>query len=125
MSEKLSSKRQRLHAQVVAEWRRMSRPKSDPPPKVMADEVAGALEKLGVGATLSEEEILTAWSDVVPPIIANNTRPSALRDGVLEISVLQPAIHYTLERQMKRDVLNRLQSLFGRKQVRDVRFRLG
>ena len=125
MSEKLRGKRQRLHAQVLAEWRGMAAPKVERPPKSVADEVSGALEKLGVGAALSEEEILTAWVDVVPPIIANNTRPSALRDGVLEISVLQPAIHYTLERQMKREVLARLQSLFGRRQVRDVRFRLG
>ena len=103
----------------------MSSPRVERKVKAVADEVEGALEKLGLGAKLNEEEIMTAWSDVVPAIIANNTRPSALRDGVLEISVLQPAIHYTLERQMKRDILKRLQSLFGRKQIRDVRFRLG
>ena len=93
--------------------------------KEVAKEVSGALEKLGMDATFSEEDILTAWGQVVPPIIANNTRPSALRDGVLEISVLQPAIHYTLERQMRREILKRLQSLFGRRHLKDIRFRLG
>ncbi len=119
------AKRKRLHRQVLFEWRGMTAPRIERPAKALADEVGAALEKLGMKATFSEEDILTAWAQIVPPIIAGNTRPSALRDGVLEISVLQPAIHYTLERQMKGQILKRLQSLFGRRHLKDVRFRLG
>ncbi len=114
-----------MRRQVLDEWRRMPAPRTGREAKSVADEVGAALEKLGMQTSFSEEDILTAWADIVPPIIAGNTRPSALRDGVLEVSVLQPAIHYTLERQMKREIVRRLQSLFGRRHLRDVRFRLG
>lgn len=103
----------------------MPAPRKMAPPKALADEVAPALEKLGMNAVIGEEDILSAWCDIVPPIIAGNTRPSGLRDGCLEISVLQSAIHYTLEREMKPHLLKRLQSLFGRRHIRKIRFRLG
>jgi len=124
MAESDKAKAQRLRRQAIAEWRGLPPPKREWPTKLVADEVGKALEKLGASTTFTEEDILTAWNDVVPPIIAGNTRPSALRDGVLEISVLQPAIHYTLERQMKREIVKRLQSLFGRRHIKDVRFRI-
>lgn len=110
---------------MIAEWRCMPAPRKMAPPKALADEVAPALEKLGMNAVIGEEDILSAWCDIVPPIIAGNTRPSGLRDGCLEISVLQSAIHYTLEREMKPHLLKRLQSLFGRRHIRKIRFRLG
>lgn len=125
MAESSRAKQKRLRRLALTEWRGMAPPKLEREAKSVAEEVGSALEKLGMKATFSEEDILTAWAEIVPPIIAGNTRPSALRDGVLEISVLQPAIHYTLERQMKKQILKRLQSLFGRRHLKDVRFRLG
>ena len=95
------------------------------PVREVSKELGAALEKLGAKATITEEDILTAWAQVVPPIISGNTRPSGLRDGVLEISVLQPAILYTLESQMKGEILKRLQTLFGKRHVRRLRFRIG
>ena len=114
-----------IRSQLIAEWRGMPVPRKLSPPKVLADEVAPALEKLGMNAAIDADDILNAWCDIVPPIIASNTRPSGLREGCLEISVLQPAIHYTLEREMKHHLLKRLQSLFGRRHIRVIRFRLG
>ncbi len=125
MPETQKAKLQRLRRQLLAEWRGIIPPRKDWPARELGDEVGKALEKLGASSTITEEDILLAWSDVVPPVIAGNTRPSGLREGVLEVSVLQPAILYTLERQMKRDVVRLLQSRFGRKNIRDVRFRIG
>ena len=103
----------------------MPEPRKLAEPKSLSDEVGEALEKLGMNAVIAAEDILDAWSDIVPPIIAGNTRPTRLINGCLEISVLQPAIHYTLEREMKPQLLKRLQSLFGRRHVREIRFRSG
>jgi predicted nucleic acid-binding Zn ribbon protein len=103
----------------------MPAPRKLAQPKALSDEVAPALEKLGMNVVIDTEDILNAWCDIVPPIIAGNTRPSGLRNGCLEISVLQSSIHYTLEREMKPHLLNRLQSLFGRRHIREIRFRLG
>jgi len=125
MAESEKAKAQRLRRQVIAEWRGTAPPRKEWPTKEVSQEVAKALEKLGASAKFNEEDIMNAWTQVVPPIIASHTRPSSLRDGRLEISVLQPAILYTLEREMKKEILKRLQSLFGRKYIKEVRFKIG
>ena len=110
---------------MIAEWRGMPEPRTVAEPKELSDEVGPALEKLGTNAVIIADDIINAWSKIVPPIIAGNTRPTRLLNGCLDISVLQSAIHYTLEREMKPQLLKRLQSLFGRRHVREIRFRLG
>ena len=94
-------------------------------PKSLCNEVGPALENLGLNAVILAEDIIAAWSEIVPPIIAGNTRPTKLINGCLDISVLQAAVHYTLEREMKPQLLKRLQALFGRRHIREIRFRLG
>jgi hypothetical protein len=48
-----------------------------------------------------------------------------LREGILYVRVLQPALHYELEQVSKIDVLRKLKQRFGAKTIRDVRFRVG
>lgn len=125
-SLKMNSKEvSRLKRQLIAEWRRMPEARKVIEPKSLSDEVGPALEKLGLNTVILAEDIIAAWSEIVPPIIAGNTRPTKLINGCLEISVLQAAVHYTLEREMKAQLLKRLQALFGRRHIREIRFRLG
>lgn len=49
----------------------------------------------------------------------------ALRDGILYVRVLQPALHYELELVFKIEILRKLKKRFGTKTIRDVRFRIG
>ena len=49
----------------------------------------------------------------------------ALREGVLYVRVLQPALHYELEQVSKIDILRKLKQRFGSKTIRDIRFRVG
>jgi hypothetical protein len=51
--------------------------------------------------------------------------PVALRDGILYARVLQPALHYELERISKPEILRKLKQRFRGKTIRDVRFRVG
>jgi hypothetical protein len=45
-----------------------------------------------------------------------------MRDGVLVVQVIQPAVRYELDRSWKRSILRKLQARFE-KTVREVRFR--
>jgi hypothetical protein len=51
--------------------------------------------------------------------------PIALREGVLYVRVVQPALHYELEQVSKIDILRKLKKRFGAKTIRDIRFRVG
>jgi hypothetical protein len=48
-----------------------------------------------------------------------------LREGILYVRVLQPALHYELEQVSKIEILRKLKLRFGGKVIRDVRFRIG
>jgi predicted nucleic acid-binding Zn ribbon protein len=69
--------------------------------------------------------VINAWSSIVGEFIAAHSTPVALRDGVLYVRVLQPSLHYELERVAKTQVLRKLKLRFGGKTIRDVRFRIG
>lgn len=94
--------------------------------KDAATVLAKALNGLqaGLGERFAEEEILSAWSDVVGEFVASHSRPTKLDRRVLYVQVLQSAIHYTLERS-KADLLQKMQARFGASAVRQLRFLIG
>jgi hypothetical protein len=47
-----------------------------------------------------------------------------LSGGVLGIHVLQPSLRYELERNWKREILTKLQERFGKKAIREIKFRI-
>jgi len=57
--------------------------------------------------------------------IAVHSAPVALRNGILYVRVLQPALHRELEQVSKIEILRKLKKRFGGKTIRDIRFRVG
>src|SRR2546425_266647 len=115
-----------LRAHVIAEWRglpaRFSRPDRWQAP---VDVLPKLMQRLGLKERLHETEVMEAWGKIVGEFIAAHSAPVALREGVLYVRVLQPALHYELEQVSKIDILRKLRQRFGGKIIRDVRFRIG
>src|SRR5213596_3074153 len=115
-----------LRAAVIAEWRGL-------PEKKMradrwhapADVLPKLMQRLGLRERLHETEVIDAWSKIVGEFIATHSSPTALRDGILYVRVLQPALHYELEQISKSEILPKLKRRFGGKTIRDIRFRVG
>jgi predicted nucleic acid-binding Zn ribbon protein len=115
-----------LRAHVITEWRGL-------PEKTVthdrwaepADVLPKLMQRLGLRERLHETEVLEAWSKIVGDFIAAHSAPVALREGVLYVRVLQPALHYELEQVSKIDILRKLKQRFGGKVIRDIRFRVG
>jgi len=115
-----------LRAAVIAEWRGL------PERKVLADRwqspselMPRLMQRLGLRERLRETEVMNAWSKIVGDFIAVHSTPVALREGILYVRVLQPALHYELEQISKTEILRKLKQRFGTKVIRDVRFRVG
>ncbi len=115
-----------LRAAVIAEWRGL------PERKMRADRwqspaevVPKLMQRLGLRERLHETEVIDAWSKIVGDFIAAHSAPVALRDGILYVRVLQPALHYELEQISKSEILRKLKQRFGGKTIRDIRFRVG
>ena len=111
---------------VIAEWRglpgRMVRPERC---QTTAELLPKLIQKLGLRERLRETEIMQAWTALVGEFIATHSCPISLRDGILYVHVLQPALHYELDRVSKPQILKKLKQRFGGKTIRDLRFRLG
>jgi predicted nucleic acid-binding Zn ribbon protein len=115
-----------LRAAVIAEWRGL------PDRKTLTDRwrspaelVPKLMQRLGLRERLHETEVIDAWSKIVGEFIAAHSAPVALRDGILYVRVLQPALHYELEQISKSEILRKLKLRFGAKTIRDVHFRIG
>ena len=125
MPKKKSSHKVYLKRKLLEEWRGLPLPRKTKPAKSLSNEVGNALDLLGVGASITETDIMAAWNDMMPKVISENTRATAFQNGYIEISVLQPSILYTLDRQMKMDIIKKFQSVFGKSNLKGVNFRLG
>ena len=67
------------------------------------------------GRQNAETEVLNAWSKIVGDFIAAHSAPVDLREGILCVRVLQPALHYELEQISKTEILRKLKQHFGAK----------
>jgi predicted nucleic acid-binding Zn ribbon protein len=111
---------------VIAEWRGLPEKKMlterwQSPAELMPK----LMQRLGLRERLRETEVIEAWSKIVGEFIAAHSSPVALREGILYVRVLQPALHYELEQISKSEILRKLKQRFGGKAIRDVRFRVG
>src|SRR6202158_3769102 len=115
-----------LRAAVIAEWRGLPERKLQSDRRQSPSELTPKLmPRLGLRERLHETEVIDTWSKIVGEFIAAHSAPFALRDGILYVRVLQPALHYELEQVSKSEILRKLKQRFGGKVVRDVRFRVG
>lgn len=115
-----------LRDRILAEWRGYREPGPTMARIQPVDGLLGkALQGLGLGSRVQEAEVLTAWREVVGEFIAEHSKPSRLKEGILYVQVLQPTIHFELERNWKPQILQKLRDRFGARVVREVRFRVG
>ena len=115
-----------LRAAVISEWRGLPQKKVQPDRWQSPSELMPRLmQRLGLRERLRETEVIDAWSRIVGDFIAAHSAPVALREGILYVRVLQPALHYELEQISKTEILRKLKQRFGGKTIRDIRFRVG
>lgn len=115
-----------FRAAVLAEWRGLPEPRIRPDKWQSAGQLLpGLMQQLGLAQRMRESEVLEAWKQIVGEFIAAHSAPVSLRDGILFVRVLQPALHYQFETISKPEILRKLKQRFGAKLIRDIRFRIG
>lgn len=116
----------RMREKILAEWRGLSQ-KPPPPDRTVSagDAVEKLMQTLGLKERLQEAQVLDVWKEIVGEFIAGHSVPTRLRDGVLYVQVIQPSVHYELDRILKPEILKRLKARFGAKTIREIKFRVG
>ncbi|MEO5720927.1 MAG: DUF721 domain-containing protein [Chthoniobacterales bacterium] len=115
-----------VRAAVLAEWRGL------PERKIKADRwrspgevLPKLMQEYGLKERLQETDVIEAWKLIVGDFIAGHSAPTALREGVLHVRVLQPALHYQFETISKPEILRKLKQRFGGRVIKQIRFRVG
>ncbi|MEM0896817.1 MAG: DUF721 domain-containing protein [Verrucomicrobiota bacterium] len=117
-------KRERLGG-ILKLWRRCDSKVMVDDPVAVSSIVGRVVNRLGLEDQLTEQELDSAWKEIVGDFLSAHSRPTAVRRRVLEVSVLQPAVLFTLEREMKPIIARKLRERFGGERIRDIRFRVG
>jgi predicted nucleic acid-binding Zn ribbon protein len=113
-----------IRKRVLEDWRGLPEETARPERCVHArDALKKLLHKLGLTERLNEQEIQAAGREIVGDFLARHSLPVSVRDGVLIVQVIQPAVRYELDRSWKQSILRKLQMRFGAKTVCEVRFR--
>ncbi len=122
MSDKAKEAR---HRTTLAQWRGVweERPLPDRTAHV-SDALHSVMKKFGLSERLRETEMVDAWQGIVGDFLAQHSKPDSLKAGVLYVKVLQPTVHYELDRVHKPRILNEMKCRFGARNIRDIRFRL-
>jgi predicted nucleic acid-binding Zn ribbon protein len=115
-----------LRAAALSEWRGLPDKRARPDHwEAPAELLPKLMQRLGLKERLHETAVIEAWTKIVGDFIAAHSAPVALREGILYVRVLQPALHYELEQISKIEILRKLKRRFGNKTIRDIRFRVG
>ena len=115
-----------LRASVISEWRGLREPKQRADQTQSTSQLLPKLmQRLGLKERLHESEVIEAWGEIVGDFIAGHSAPVSLREGILYVRVLQPALHYQFEQISKAEILRKLKQRFGSKTIHDLRFRVG
>lgn len=115
-----------LREQVLAEWRGLpQKPPREDRTVSAAETVGKVMQRLGLNERLHEAQVQQCWREIVGAFIAEHSCPSRLRDGILFVQVVQPTVHYELDRVWKPRILKMLKARFGARVIRDIRFRAG
>jgi len=114
-----------LRRRVLAEWRGLDEPRAKADRCLpVGDLLKKILPKLGLSDRMSEQQVLGAWHEVVGDFLAKHSLPVGLSGGMLTVQVIQPSVRYELDRTWKSDILEKFQARFGKRVVRDIRFRM-
>jgi predicted nucleic acid-binding Zn ribbon protein len=113
-----------IRQRVLQDWRGLAENAEPADRCVTAGEaLKKLLPRLGLTERLNEKEVQDAWLEIVGEFLATHSVPASLKDGVLIVQVIQPTVRYELDRTWKPEVLKKLQARFGKKAVKEVRFR--
>ncbi|MBN2580816.1 MAG: DUF721 domain-containing protein [Pirellulales bacterium] len=93
-------------------------------PQPIGEILSEVIARRGCARVQSTEALESAWSASAGVLAAKYTQVGALRRGTLEVTVAHSTLMQELRFQ-KRELLEKLESLFPEGKIQDLRFRVG
>jgi predicted nucleic acid-binding Zn ribbon protein len=116
-------------AKVLAAWRGVDyRPLEAAritPARRAGDVLPELLKDLRLDARQAEAEVVKVWNSLIDPAVTAHAQPANLHKGTLFVNVDNSAWLSEIVRYRRKEILERLQTSFGKSVVQKISFRIG
>lgn len=83
------------------------------------------LGSLGLERRCAETEIIKVWNHLIDPSLIAHAQPTGLRKGTLFVTIDSSVWLNEIVRYRRKEILDRLQSSFGKDLITRISFRVG
>ncbi|HMJ88612.1 MAG TPA: DUF721 domain-containing protein [Candidatus Acidoferrum sp.] len=112
---------------ALAEWRGLDvtpiEKERERREKSAGDIVGGVLKGIRIESRRAEAEIVRVWNEMVDPSIAAHAQPVGINKGTLFVDVDSSVWLSEIVRYRRKEILDRLQSSFGKELIARISFR--
>ena len=116
-------------ARVLAQWRGVDYAPLEKaratPAKTAGDFLPALMKELRLDARQAEAEVVKVWNALIDPAVTAHAQPANLHKGTLFVNVDSSAWLSEIVRYRRKEILERLQSSFGKSVVAKISFRIG
>ena len=114
---------------VLAQWRGIAPPARDQAMSLrcrpIAELTARVLQGMGLDRKRSEAEIVRVWNQLLDPTVTAHAQPTGIRRGTLFVTVDSSVWLDEIVRYRSQEILEQLQTSFGKDFVTRISFRAG
>ena len=119
----------RARTQVLAQWRGVDYAPLEiaraTPARRASDVLPALLKDLRLDARQAEAEVVKVWNSLIDPAVTAHAQPANLHKGTLFVNVDSSVWLNEIVRYRRKEILDRLQSSFGKSVVQKISFRIG
>jgi hypothetical protein len=119
----------RARAQVLAQWRGVDYAPLEiaraTPARTAGECLPALMKSLRLDARQAEAELVKVWNALIDPAVTAHAQPANLHKGTLFVNVDSSAWLMEIVRYRRKEILERLQSSFGKTMVQKISFRIG
>jgi hypothetical protein len=113
---------------TLAEWRRIDLREKEgaaSTTKTIADVMPAVVKNIRLDKKRADLEILKVWNNLIDPNVTKHAQPVNIAKGTLFVKVDNSVNHYHILQYHRKEILDRLQSAFGKDVIQKISFRIG
>ena len=116
-------------ARVLAQWRGVDLTSAETARAVRArrpaDVLPALLKDLKLDSRRAAAEVTKVWNELIDPNVTAHAQPAGIRNGTLFVVVDNSVWLSEIVRYRRKEILERLQTSFGKTVIQKISFRVG
>jgi predicted nucleic acid-binding Zn ribbon protein len=120
----------RARSRVLAQWRGVDYAPLEAaratPARLPGEVLPALLKELRLDARQAEAEVVKVWNSLIDPVVTAHAQPAGLnKNGTLFVNVDSSVWLAEIVRYRRKEIIERLQTSFGKSVIQKISFRIG